>query len=373
MEDQRKTTICISANTSWNLSNFRTKLIRDLISKGYSVAAISPEDKYTDKLVELGVKHFQINMDNKGLNVWEDIKVLRQYIRLYRRIKPDAVLHFTIKPVIYGSLAAKLVGVNAINTMTGLGTAFISLGYIKYLIMIVLRLALQSSRIVYFHNHEDLQFFDTHHLVKKARSKVIGGSGVDTEHFSFQPILKTNNTKFLFVGRLLRDKGIIEFIEAAKIVIAERDNIEFQILGPADVKNRSALSSIELDELLSQSSIIYLGSKLDVRQYIKDAHCVVLPSYREGLSRVLLEAGSMGRPVIASNVPGCRDVVINGHNGFICEEKNSKDLAEKILLLESLGHRKISDLGLNGRARVKELFSEKIIVSEYIDAIERAI
>jgi glycosyltransferase involved in cell wall biosynthesis len=366
--------VMISINASWNIVNFRKGLILGFQAHGYRVVVVAPEDEYSPHLQDLGVSYIPIAMDKQGVSPIRDLLLLSRYLRILRNEKPDVFLGYTAKPNIYGSLAARLLGIPVINNIAGLGTAFIKQGWLTGVVTQLYRTALRGSSTVFFQNPEDLALFVSERMVRKDRARLLPGSGLDLGFF--KPGEGTarddGEIRFLLVARLLWDKGVREFVEAAEIVRRSHPNARFQILGFADVENRTAVPRSEIDRWASEGTVEYLGHSDDVRPFIASADCVVLPSYREGLPRVLLEAGAMGKPLIATDVPGCRHVVEDGKNGFLCAVRSSASLAEAMVKMIELPPQERKKLGASARQRVELDFDENIVIERYLAAIREA-
>ena len=366
--------ILLVANTSWYLHNFRLGLINFLLSRQYEVSTLAPEDKYSDNLRKLGCHHIHLEMDNKGLNPISDLLMKKRLSGLYREVNPDLILHYSIKPVLYGSIAAEKLGIPFTNNITGLGTAFIKNNWITWLVKRLYRLSQKKADHVFFQNPEDRELFSKEKLIpENVSQKVIPGTGIDTNRFSLRPYPKSNPIIFLLIARLIWDKGVGEFVEAARKIRSEFIDVRFQLLGFLDVNNRTAISRQQVQQWEAESVIEYLGRTEDVRRHIEKAHCVVLPSYREGLPRSLLEAASMGRPIIATNVTGCREVVKHGVNGYLCKTKDASDLAEKMKDMIKLSISQRREMGLKGREKMEQNFDEKIIVQKIMNCIENVL
>ncbi len=365
--------IAISINTSWNIYNFRLGLIKALQKEGYKIYAIAPKDDYSEKLENLGVKHIDIFMNNKGTNPLEDIKTIWEYYKTYKQIKPDVALHYTIKPNIYGTIGAKLAGVKVINNISGLGTVFLNDSISSKIARNLYKIALKFSNKVFFQNPYDKELFIQKRLVEEYKTDLLPGSGIDTDKFKPLEKEKSNKFKFLFIARLVRDKGIIEYVEAAKEILKNYKDVEFQVLGAFYSGNPTAITKEQMDEWIKNGIINYLGVSDNVSEIIKNSDCVVLPSYREGLSRVLLEAASMAKPIITTDTPGCRDVVEDGINGFLCKVKDSKDLANKMEKMLNLSEEDRIKMGKAGREKIIKEFDEKIVIEKYLKAIKEVI
>ena len=363
--------IVISTNTYWNIYNFRLGLIKVLQKEGFEVYAIAPKDEYVKKLKEERVECFNIFINNKGTNPIEDIKTIWEYYNIYKKIKPDVALHYTIKPNIYGTIGAKLAGVKVINNISGLGTVFLNDSIFSKIAKNLYKLALRFSDEVFFQNQYDRELFIKNNLVNKNKTDLLPGSGINTEKFKPLNKEKSDKFKFLFIARLVKDKGIIEYVEAAKEILKKYNNVEFQILGAFYPGNPTAITKKQMDEFLQKNIINYLGVSDNVNEIIKNSDCVVLPSYREGLSRVLLEAASMAKPIIATDTPGCKDVVDNGINGFLCRVKDYKDLANKMEKMININEEERIKMGKAGRKKVVKEFDEKIVINKYLESIKK--
>jgi glycosyltransferase involved in cell wall biosynthesis len=365
-----KKRILISANSTWNLFNFRAKLISEFIKAGHEVIAVAPEDKYTSKLLAIGCQYIPIPMATKSINPIKDLFLLFRYIKIFFLVKPSIYLSFTIKPNIYGSIAAHLLNIPAVNNISGLGTVFIKNEWLVVLVRWLYKIALFRSAFVFFQNKEDRRLFVRHNLVKLSRSIVLPGSGIDLEYF-FKVELPRSEApfRFLLIARMLWDKGIGEFIEAAKILKNCAPNTEFWLLGDFEFDSPSGIELSQLKEWASEGIVQYFEKTDDVRWFIARANCVVLPSYREGLSRSLLEAASMGRPIVTTNVPGCRDVVDIGINGYICHAKDSRDLAKKMLKIRKLPRNKLKKMADSSREKAIAEFDIQIILLNYLKII----
>lgn len=369
-------TIGIVINTSWHIYNFRTGLIKALQKMGYKVIAIAPKDVYSQKLVETDMDYFEIKMNNMGTNPLEDTKLTYAYYKLFKEIKPDILLLYTIKPNIYGSIAAKLLNIPVISSITGLGTVFLHDNVSSKVAKLLYKIALKIPRKVFFENPYDKNVFLDQGFVEKEKVVLIPGAGINTNEYSPIGQVKSdekNQLSFLFIARLVKDKGLIEYIEAIRLLRAKYPNIEFAILGPYYPGNPTAITKKEMDEWVEEGIVNYLGESDDVKSIVSKYDCVVLPSYREGLSRVLLEAASMAKPIVTTNVPGCKDVVEDGVNGFLCEKEDAADLADKMEKIIQLTNGEQIQMGKRGREKVVKEFDEPIVNDKYIVAIEETL
>ena len=363
--------VTLVANTSWYLYNFRLGLIDLLLSRHYEVSTLSPEDEFSEKLREAGCHHIHLKMDNKGLNPINDLVMKKKMSEIYKEKNPDLILHYTIKPVLYGSMAAAKLGIPFINNITGLGTAFIKTNWLTSLVKGLYRLSQKNADHVFFQNADDKELFSRDRLIpENVPQEVIPGTGIDTDHFNVRPYPESKQVTFLLIARMLWDKGVGEFVEAARQIKSEFSDVHFQLLGFLDVSNRTAISRQQMQIWTEQGIIEYLGETDDVRPYIADASCVVLPSYREGLPRTLLEAAAMGRPIVATDVTGCREVVEHGVSGYLCKVKDANDLADKMKNVIKLSIDERREMGLRGRKKMEENFNEKSVVQKIVNRIE---
>ena len=362
-------TIVICSNYAWTIYNFRMALIRRLKSEGYKVIVLTQFDGYEKAIGDEVDRIESLFISRKGVYPFIDIFTILDLVRHLLRFKPDILLSFSIKPVIYGSIAAKLTKAKSIVMITGLGTAFIADTWITKVVKVLYRFGLSSVSTIFFQNTDDKNLFVSLKLVKSNVCRLTPGSGVDLTKFSYADLSDKSETVFLLIARMLWDKGIGEFVDAARTIKARYPNTRFQLLGPLGVENRTAISNSKMAEWETEGVIEYLGETDDVVRYIDRACCVVLPSYREGTSRVLLEAAAMGRPLIATDVPGCREVVDDGVTGFLCKPRDDVSLAQKIELMLKLPHETRRIMGVKGREKVKSEFNQDIVCDLYIDAI----
>ena len=358
--------VAVSGNSSWNIVAFRTGLIRGLREQGYEPVVIAPIDPDgEERMTKLGLERIVIHIDRSGLNPFADFGLMLTYRSILKRLRPIAYLGFTIKPNVYGCIAARMLGVPALANISGLGTVFIKRGPLLALVTALYRFALSRAAVVFFQNPDDRALFVERRIVRPDQARLLPGSGVDLDRFKPAP-LPDGPVTFLFIGRLLGDKGVREFIEAARQLRRELPDARFELLGPLDEGNRTAIGKDELDRWVAEGAIDYLGGTDDVRPFIARATVVVLPSYREGLPRSLLEAGAMARPTVATDVPGCREAVVDGETGFLCRARDSRSLAEAMKRLAALSAERRKAMGLAARRRVEEKFSETVVISAYL-------
>ena len=362
--------IAIVLNTSWNIYNFRLGLIKTLLNKGIEVHAIAPEDTYSSKLVEAGCVYHPLKMDSRGINPIRDLALVAELFSIYRSIRPDIILHYTVKPNIYGTLAASMLRIPVINNVCGLGTAFLDKNLISRLVIQLYRIAFRFPRKIFFQNEQDLKFFLSKKIVRKDMTDLIPGSGIDPEVFKPAGFHRNKKFTFLLISRLIHDKGIVEYVDAVRQLRESGLEARFQILGPIDEGHRRGIPEQTVRTWIDSGLVEYLGTTEDVRPFIHDADCVVLPSYREGTPRTLLEAASSGKPIVATDVPGCTNVVKDKYNGFLCRKKDPSDLAKKMDHIYNLPDSELKTLGKNGRQLIVTRFDEKLVISKYLDNIQ---
>ena len=364
--------IVIALNTAWNLINFRAGLIRALVAEGHEVVAVAPNDEYAPRLAELGCRFVALPMDNKGTHPGRDLLLWFRFFNLLRHERPDVFLGYTVKPNVYGSLAAHVLGIPVVNNIAGLGAVFIRDNWLTRLVRLLYKTALSRSRHVFFQNDEDMRLFVDQGLVASDKVTRLPGSGVDLSTFCYAPIqpLENRSFRFLLVARLLWDKGVGEYVEAARLVRSKYPSVKFQLLGFLDVKNPTAVSSAQMDEWVGEGVVEYLGVADDVKPYLADADCVVLPSYREGVPRSLLEAAAIGRPIVTTDAVGCRDAIDDGVTGLLCRVADATDLAGKLLRMIQMSPEERARMGLAGRRKMELEFDEKIVIDRYLRVIK---
>jgi glycosyltransferase involved in cell wall biosynthesis len=363
--------VVIALNLAWNLVNFRAGLIRALVAEGYEVVAVAPPDEYAPRLAALGCRFEPLPMDNQGTHPGRDLLLLWRFYRLLRRERPAVYLGYTVKPNVYGSLAAHALGIPVVNNIAGLGAVFIRNSPVTRVVRGLYRLALRRSRRVFFQNDEDLRMFVDGGLVRPEATGRVPGSGIDLSRFAPVPLpaAGSGRVRFLLIARMLWDKGVGEYVAAARKLRQRYPNAEFALLGFLDVKNPAAISREQMDEWVAEGVVNYLGVSDDVREQIAEADCVVLPSYREGTPRTLLEAAAMARPLVATDAVGCREVVEDGVNGYLCRVKDADDLAEKMERMIGLSADERTAMGRRGREKVEREFDERFVIDAYLKAI----
>lgn len=360
--------IALVSNTSWSLYNFRLGLIRAFLDQGIQVYAIAPRDDYSDKLTAAGATYIPIALDAYATSVKEGLRDITQFYKLYKAHKFDIVIHYTIKANIYGSIAAKLAGCRSIAVVTGLGRTFQFKGMSQSILKLMYRVGLKCSSQVWFLNKEDRQKFLAESFTRIDKTFILPSEGVNTRKFNAAPKETQHNgvVRFLFAGRLLKDKGILEYVEAARVLTKTHQKIKFEVVGFVNPNNQMSVTLDNVEQWQKEGVINYLGSHEDIRPYILRSDCIVFPSYyQEGVSRILLEAASMSRPIITTNNVGCRDVVEDKENGLLVEPRSVEEVIraiEEFLCMDMEARRA---MGINGRRSVKARFDERIIIDQY--------
>lgn len=359
--------ILIVANTTWNIYNFRLNIIRKLIAEGHEVIVMAPVDKfitYTETIRE--VTHVPIrHLHRDSVNPIQDLRLLLELIYLYKKHKPDLILHYTVKPNIYGGLAARLLGIPSIAVITGLGYSLMHEGWINVITRLLYKFCLPSHRKVIFENNDDKALFEKAGLVSASKSVAIKGCGVDTAYYSPNGDMRSlGMITFTFIGRLLYDKGVREFIEAAQMVKKQNKLVQFWLIGDLDKENPSSVRNDDLVRWIRDPDIHYHGATDNIRKFIEQSDCVVLPSYREGMPRVIMEAMAMERPVITTDTAGCRETVDESVSGYLVPVKDSAALAAAMIDFIHLDEASRIEMGKHGREKVLRDFDERIIADQ---------
>lgn len=364
--------IILISNTSWSLYKFRAGLIRRLVEEKNEVILLSAADQYVDDLKKLGARFIPLKyMMGKGLNPLRELLLINELNILYKTERPDIVFQYTIKPNIYSSIVATRLNIPVIAVITGLGYTFINRGIVPRLAKSLYKAALKRVNKTWFLNVDDQNSFVTANLVDINKTSVIPGEGINCELYS--PIGSSKDKdkiRFILPARMLYDKGVKEYIDAAMMVNKEYPATEFNLLGFVNSDNPSAIPLFRIEEWSRNSFINYLGSVDDVRSIIEQHNCVVLPSYREGMSMALMESASLELPLIASNIPGCRQLIEHGTTGYLCKSKNAEDLAKQMITFLKLPSDKQLEMGRNGRRKMQKEFDEKIIIELYLKALK---
>ena len=362
--------ILMTVNAAWNIWNFRRPLVDALSADGHRITVLAPPDDAVADLERIGCRFRPLEMSVKGLNPVEDLKLQRRLKRIFREEQPDAVLSYTIKNNTFGARAAHAAGVPFVPNVTGLGTAFLSGGLLQTIAEQLYRRSFRRLPIVFFQNEDDRDLFLDRKLVRVDQARVLPGSGIDLVRFARAEMPPADAPPvFLMIARLLRDKGVIEFVEAARQIKARHPKARVQLLGATGSENRTAIDTATVQAWVDEGVVEYLGTTSDVRPAIAAASCVVLPSYREGAPRTLIEAAAMARPLIATDVPGCRSVIDPDVSGYLCEVRNADSLATAMERFLALSPDARTAMGLAGRAKMEREFDQALVVAAYHEAL----
>lgn len=355
--------VLILANSSGGLYDFRNELIQRLLSK-YEVTVSLPDEVRTRELAAEGCKVVYTPINRRGVNPKEDFKLLCAYWKLLKEEEPDLTLTYTIKPNIYGGFCCRLKKVPYIETVTGLGSTFQKQGIFLKMIIAMYRTGLKKAECIFFQNQENKGIFENYHI-KGKKTRLVSGSGVNLKRHTFEPYPREEKVRFLYVGRMMREKGIEEFLEAAKELHGEDQNVEFLLLGYPDEDYQDKLDLYEKEGCIRQ-----LGFDPDVHEYIKNASALVLPTYHEGMSNVLMEASATGRPVIATNISGCKEIYEEGVTGFGCEKENSEALVCALKKFLRLSEEERAAMGRAAREKMEREFDREKVADAYMEQIE---
>lgn len=367
--------IVATVNAAWNLVNFRMGVLRAMIDRGDEVVAVTPDDPVCRALLaDAGIRMVTLPMDSAGISPVRDLALLAGYRRVLAKERPAAMLGYTIKPNVYGSLAARSLGVPTLNNISGLGTGFMREGMLNRVVRGLYRVGLAGAHTVFFQNADDRAQFVDLRLVRPEQTALLPGSGIDLKRFSpASPAPPNRPLRFLLVARMLWDKGVGEYVEAARMVRAEHPHVRFGLLGGIGAANRTAIPAATVEGWVREGVVDYHPPVDDVREAMAQADVIVLPSYREGTSRVLLEASALARPMITTDVPGCRDVVEDGIAGLLVKVRDAGSLADAMRRMIACTPAERAAMGDAARARVERDYDEQRVIDIYLDRIDRAV
>src|SRR5687767_8320532 len=370
---KQKKRIVIVANTTWNIYNFRLNIIRKLLVEGHEVIVIAPVDKfifYTETLLQ--VHHAPVyHLMRDSVNPIQDLKLFFELLGLYKEYKPDLILHYTVKPNIWGGFAARFLKIPSVAVVTGLGYSLMHEGWINFMTRLLYKFSLPMHRKVIFENTDDKKLFEKKGLVSASKSMAIKGCGVDTTFFSPNGDGRHEGViTFSFIGRLLYDKGVKEFIDAANIVRSQNQNTQFWLIGEIDKENPSSINNEDLMKWIRDPNIHYHGATEDVKKFIEKSDCIVLPSYREGMPKVIMESMAMERAVITTDTAGCRETVDENVNGYLVPVRDSASLAKAMLNFIDLSKSEQEKMGQAGRAKVLSEFDDRVIADQLYIALK---
>lgn len=354
--------ILILTNFDVGLYQFRKELISELLNNNEVFISL-PYGKLVDKLQNMGCEFINTPLDRRGVNPLKDVKLIKQYKRIICKVNPDYVITYTIKPNIYGGYICGKLGIPYAVNITGLGTAFQKRGFLRSIVTKLYKLGLKRAKVVFFENSGNKQVFIDNGIVDIKQVCLLNGAGVNTAWYQFTPYPKDETpVRFLFIGRIMKEKGVEELFIAMRRVLNDGYNAQLSMVGEFEENYKKII-----DKYQDEGWLKYYGYQEDVRPYIEQSHCFVLPSWHEGMANTNLECASMGRPVITSNIHGCKEAVDEGVTGFLCEKKNANDLYQKMKKLIALPNEERKAMGLAGRKRMEEYFDKKKVVSKTIE------
>lgn len=363
--------IVILINSSWNVINFRSNLVKEMVRHGHEVIVLANRDKYTPLLKTLGCEYSNIKFKSKSLNPYSELKLFVQIFLKIKLINPDFILTFTIKPNIYGSLAARFLKIRSINNIAGLGIAHSSF-LLRNLVKNLYKVSLKHCYKCFFQNSDDRSYFLDQYIVSESKAILLPGSGVDLQKFRVNELVKksrydSSQFNFLLSARILWSKGVGEYIRAAKMIKKEFDQVNFWLVGFTNVDNRDAVPVADIINWDDEGTIIFKGSTDNMMSVLESVHCFVLPTYYpEGTPKSLLEASAMELPIITTDTPGCRDVVEDGVTGYLCKQKDHKDLYKKMKKILKLSNLDRQSMGYLARKSMIKKFDDKIVNSAYL-------
>ncbi len=357
--------ILILANSTGGLYRFRKMLLENLKEKGHDIYCVVPPSKSYKEKLQLLCKVYEVKLNRRGINPFMDAKLFFKYLKIIKEIRPDIVLTYTIKPNIYGGLTCRLKNIPYYANITGLGTGFQKENIIKKFIVKLYRIALKRVKKVFFQNQENKDIFLNEKIIKEEKTCMLNGSGVDLEEFPFVPLPdESKDINFLFIGRVMKEKGVDELFDAILKIKKEYKNVMFSFIGGMQEDYKEKLKELE-----EKSLIKYHGIVKNVQDYISAAHCIVLPSYHEGMSNALLEGAAMGRALIASDIHGCKEIISETMNVYLCKVKNKDALYECLKRFIMLSYKKKQEMGIASRKHVEQNFDKREIVKKTIDNI----
>lgn len=351
--------VIILANSSSGLYDFRKELIAELVND-YEVIAVLPDNEKVSELNGIGCHVILTPLERRGMNPIKDLGLFRRYFQLIKKEKPSLVITYTIKPNVYGGLVCRLLTIPYAANITGLGTTFQNQGLLRKIVVVLYKLGLKKAKVVYFENQENREILIDEGIVRENQTCLLNGAGVNLEHFSvFDYPAEDGATHFLFIGRVMQEKGVDELFGAMKKLYDEGFAVTLDVLGYYEEDYEK-----QIEMYTKEGWLRYHGYQKDVRPFIWQSHCFVLPSWHEGMANTNLECAASGRPVITSNIHGCKEAVIDGVSGFLCEKQNTESLYEVMKRFTELSTAKRREMGLAGRKHMEAVFDKKKVVAE---------
>lgn len=356
--------ILILANNDVGLYRFRKELIEKLLEE-HEVIISLPYGPLVEPLKKMGCRFVDTPIDRRGMNPFKDIKLYLNYRKILKKESPDLVITYTVKPNIYGGYACKKANIHYCVNITGLGTTFQNEGVLKKLVVTMYRAALKKAKTVFFENAENRDIFVESKIITKEKTCVLNGAGVNLDHYQVTEYPNGDTTRFLFIGRVMKEKGVNELFEAMKRLVSDGFDVHLDVLGGYEEDYKAVIKRYE-----NEGWLAYYGFQDDVRPFIAASHCFVLPSWHEGMANSNLECAASGRPVITSNIHGCLEAVENGESGFLCEKQNAENLYTEMRDFVAMSYDERKRLGANGRIRMEKYFDRKTIVIETISRLQ---
>lgn len=350
--------VMILANFDVGLYQFRKELIEELLNENKIIISL-PYGELVEPLKEMGCKFIDTPVERRGINPIKDIRLYKKYKNILKTEKPDLVISYTIKPNVYGGYACRKLRVPYAINITGLGTAFENDGILKKIVSIMYRIACKKAKVVFFENEENRRFFVNNRIVNEEVTQLLNGAGVNLEKYEVQEYPQGERTKFLFIGRVMAEKGIDELFAAMRMLIADGVNCELHVLGEFEENYKAKINQFE-----NEGWLHYHGYQKDVKPFIAECHCFVLPSWHEGMANTNLESAASGRPVITSNIHGCLEAIEEGITGFLCERKNPDDLYRVLRYFIELPYEERKAMGLAGRKHMEKFFDKSEVVKQ---------
>ena len=365
LQEKSNKRILVLANNDVGLYRFRKDLLAALLRAGHEVYISLPDGDFVSELTQIGCRFLDTAVDRRGMNPVRDVRLLHRYRAMLKEVKPKLVLTYTIKPNIYGGLACRMAHIPYAVNITGLGSAIENGGWLKRLVLALYKPALKGAKVVFFENSGNRDTLVSAGVAPKGRDVVLNGAGVNLEDYPYQPYPQDGPVRLLFVGRVMHEKGVDELFDAAKRMKQKYGaGVEFHVVGSFEEAYKPAM-----DELEKAGVVRYHGYQPDMKRFYAMADCVVLPSYHEGMSNVLLEAAASGRPLITSDIPGCREAVEDGVSGYLCPARNADALYEAMQRFMELPKDWRAELGRRGRERMERMFSKAAVVEEAINKL----
>ena len=358
--------VLVLANDSVGLYKFRRELLQELIDQGNEIFISLPDGLFVESLKKCGCKFILTPIDRRGISPKTDLKIMLCYYKMMKRMKPDLVISYTIKPNVYGGIVCRFLKRTYIMNITGLGSAFQKDTFLKKFVIRLYKAATKKVKMILFENTDNLQTFLDNRIMKRNKAYVMPGAGVNLNDYLFSEYPKEKPVRFLFMGRIMKEKGVDELFEAAKRIKKEFPDTAFDFVGYMENDYRNTIES-----LVAQDVIYYHGFQEDVKSFINRCHCFILPSWHEGMSNANLECAAMGRPLITSNICGCKEAVIENKSGFLCEPKDVDSLYLAIKKFLLLSEQKRKEMGIASSNHMEKMFDRRKVVEKTMEIIEQ--